>query len=122
MTRHIANTDENERRRFLKALGLTGAVAVTSQFALDELRREVETEPDSEFAAYDGETGERVSDPANRPNLVITEEYPGGKAVVRPDYLSKRGVTETVTFTATDAVSACFAQNYRRTKGKINVS
>jgi plastocyanin len=64
---------------------------------------------------------ESIADPANRPNLVITEAYPGGKAIVRSNYLKTEGATQTVTFTATNTLSAYFAQNYLHAKGDIKV-
>jgi hypothetical protein len=50
MTYHIPAVDETERRRFLKAVGLTGAVAVTGTFTLDELRQEMAPEATNELA------------------------------------------------------------------------
>ncbi len=58
---------------------------------------------------------------ANRPNLVLTTNYPNGPALSRSDFLLKKGTSQTVTFTASKKLSAYFAENYRKAHGKIVV-
>ncbi|WP_231183289.1 plastocyanin/azurin family copper-binding protein [Haladaptatus sp. DYF46] len=58
---------------------------------------------------------------ANRPNLVLTSNYPNGPAIQRSDFLLKKNTSQTVTFTATKNMSAYFAENYSSAKGNIVV-
>jgi Copper binding proteins, plastocyanin/azurin family len=58
---------------------------------------------------------------ANRPNLVITANYPNGPPMIRSDFLLNKNTSQTVTFTAKKNMTAYFAENYSSAKGNIVV-